>query len=166
MGNLEKASGSKRAMQAVPLPDVELANMREDVYGVCLTVLVGSPASYTEWLDDVGYKGDRLSPDVNKAIYQELRPQYMEDGVTAAEFIWLRSKELPTLAHELIHLTTHLFHEKAIPISYDNDETLCYYVEYWLNRISQAWVTTAAKSDPETKLGVQKNAKGKEQQNT
>lgn len=130
---------------------IELANLREDVYGICLTVLVGSPASYSEWLDDVGYKGDRLNPEVNKAIYQELRPNDMKDGETNAEFIWLREKDLPSLAHELIHLTTHLFHEKSIPISYDNDETLCYYVEYWLNRISQAWGSDLVAPDKDMK---------------
>lgn len=154
MGGLDELSATASVGGNQVDKPIELANLREDVYGVCLTVLVGSPTSYTEWLDDVGYKGDRLEPASRKAIYQELRPHDMADGETSAEFIWLRHKDLPSLAHELIHLTTHLFNEKAIPISYDNDETLCYYVEYWLTRISQEWVTTAASPDRKPKKGA------------
>lgn len=121
------------------MSSIELSNLREDVFGMCLTVLVGEPEEYTKWLDDVGFKGGRLAPESRKAIWQDLRPSNMEDGETDSEFIWLRSKDLGSLAHELIHLTTKMFHDKDIPIGHENDEVLCYYVEYWFNRINQAW---------------------------
>ena len=43
-----------------------------------------------------------------------------------------------TLEHEILHLALFTFEEKGIPISYENDEILCYYQEMWIKIIKKA----------------------------
>ena len=50
--------------------------------------------------------------------------------------LWYRSPEdLPTLIHELYHICTKMFEYKGVPISYENDETMAYYMSYWMSKI-------------------------------
>lgn len=49
--------------------------------------------------------------------------------------IWYRTPtDLATLVHELYHLCTRIFDYKGIPISYENDEAMAYYMGHWMNR--------------------------------
>jgi len=49
--------------------------------------------------------------------------------------VWTENKDISVLAHEIIHAMTFLLDSKGVPISYDNDEILCYYVEWMLDKV-------------------------------
>ena len=50
--------------------------------------------------------------------------------------LWYRTPEdFSTLIHELYHICTKLFDYKGIPISLENDETMAYYMGYWISKI-------------------------------
>jgi len=63
----------------------------------------------------------KVSPDANMTI------------------IWLRSRHIPTLAHELLHHLVLTFEEKGIPMNWDNTETMSYYLEYLIQEVLTLW---------------------------
>ena len=53
--------------------------------------------------------------------------------------LWYRTPEdLSALVHELYHICTKMFEYKGVPISYENDETMAYYMSYWMSKIIAA----------------------------
>lgn len=49
--------------------------------------------------------------------------------------IWYRHPDdLSTLVHELYHLCTMIFNYKGVPITVENDETMAYYMGYWIKK--------------------------------
>lgn len=50
--------------------------------------------------------------------------------------IWIKkSRDIPTIAHEITHLVFEVFKERGIPNSYQNQESFAYYHAYWMEQI-------------------------------
>lgn len=45
-------------------------------------------------------------------------------------FIFMKKYDEGILIHEILHYVTHLFDDKGIEISYSNDESMAYMIEY------------------------------------
>ena len=53
--------------------------------------------------------------------------------VDGTGFMWF--KDLPTMAHELLHFTINYFNYVGIDISVKNQETMCYFYTYYFESI-------------------------------
>jgi hypothetical protein len=50
--------------------------------------------------------------------------------------IWVRrSRDYPTIAHEVVHLVFDVFKDRGIPNSYQNQEAFAYYSAFWLENL-------------------------------
>lgn len=50
----------------------------------------------------------------------------------------LLSDDVPTLAHELLHLVRMIFDDRGVPFNSDNDEMIAYYLEFYYRYILNA----------------------------
>ena len=50
--------------------------------------------------------------------------------------IWVRrSRDIPTIAHEVVHLVYEVFKDRGIPSMYANQESFAYYTSFWMEEI-------------------------------
>lgn len=60
--------------------------------------------------------------------------------------------DVGTFAHEALHVSTWVLHSRGIPVSYENDESLAYVLQ-WV--VGQVWPLVAEWSPPSTDGDVQ-----------
>lgn len=111
----------------------------DKVYRNSLTLLLtADPLEVDKYLDDIGFAGDRLDHATKQAAYYRIRPEENHQD-NNGNLIWMRSKNIPCLVHELSHFIIQEFDDKTIPITLENDEVFCYYVEFWTNEVIESW---------------------------
>ena len=50
--------------------------------------------------------------------------------------IWSKkSRNIPTVTHEIIHLIHEVFNNRGIPTTYKNQEAMAYYMDFWIKQI-------------------------------
>lgn len=113
----------------------------DKVYRIYVINVVGSPDDFkTFLLDEIGYTDsiDDLNADDSTGYCIETNPDNNDRGNTCF-VIWLKDFTLPTLIHELTHLTMFVLDDKAVPMRRENTEALAYYLEHWFIEITRIW---------------------------
>lgn len=114
----------------------------DEVYRVGLNLVVCSDRKqWDKWLDDIKYSEDeeaRIAHNLVDGAYYRVTPDNNTAG-NNTNVIFLRTKNISVLTHELIHLIFKTFDEKGVPVRLENDEAFAYYLEMWLNKVRKAW---------------------------
>lgn len=125
---------------------VKEIHLFDKVYRNALTLfLADDPAEVDKFLDDIGFKGDRIIHKNHQAAYYRIRLDENEAG-NDGSMLWMKVKDIPCLVHELSHFIFQEFTEKAVPLTLENDEAFAYYLEFWTNEVMEAWVDWKPKS--------------------
>lgn len=104
---------------------------------------------YKRWLTLVICPADEFVDAMRKVHYDDVENLHPGGGLNmrlnyensdvAAVYIWLPRMGQATLAHELLHYVLHTFYKNGVPIHYDNEEVLAYYLEYWMREINRVY---------------------------
>lgn len=100
-------------------------NITDPIYRAHLSLFIGDKESIKKHLISVGVPGNKIG---NIATGKFL---FNEDQC----IIILPKYNLYTLVHELIHYAFAVMYGRGIPINYENDETITYYVEMTLKNV-------------------------------
>lgn len=80
----------------------------------------------------------------DKSGYEYLGGSTYKETITKGKekyveyFINVEKKNFYTLQHECVHLVKHIFVDRGIPFTAENDEVIAYYLEYWFKRLWRA----------------------------
>jgi hypothetical protein len=101
---------------------LKVKEIRIPIYNSRFKVLVGDASEATKYIK--GYKtiGD----------WSELKDRtgMFIPSPAGAGFIFMHKYNAKIFIHEILHATTYLFQDRGIEISYKNDETMAYMIEY------------------------------------
>jgi len=102
--------------------------IKNELFNTSLSLFVGDWKEYNKKMIKLGYKDEGCRVTEGNA-----GKTWTDDRVIV---IYLKSlKNIPVIAHELIHYSTFMKTIKGIPINKDNDEVLAYTVQYMLKQI-------------------------------
>ena len=91
-------------------------------------------------IEDAQKKSNRVF-NIQEELSVEKNDQAAFFKCTTKEFrevyvIWVRrSRDIPTVAHEVTHLVYEVFKSRGIPYSFQNQESFAYYVSFWMEQI-------------------------------
>lgn len=108
----------------------------EKIYRRWVVVFEGSEEELVEELKLSGYKEDMTWFKGANGACLELNSENNDNG-NDATVVWLRKFDLPTLVHEVSHLTMMLFEQVGVPISRENTEAFSFYNEFWFTEIQK-----------------------------
>jgi hypothetical protein len=88
----------------------------------------------------VGVTCEQAKAEAKKLGFEFEDSQYGGfDGNMYEGIMWAHKKpDLATIAHECSHVALHVMHHKGIPITYENDEGIAYFQEYWFKSVREA----------------------------
>jgi hypothetical protein len=110
--------------------------VKDPIYRTMLEVLIiPDDDDVDRYLNKYDYRGEKMHSDSQANTYR-LRYSNSSSNYT---LIRLRVKSIPQLVHELIHHAMITFMDKGIHISEEEDEVLCYHVEYYLQEVLKQW---------------------------
>jgi hypothetical protein len=72
---------------------------------------------------------DKISKDYEISYHPDARMQFF-GGRESHVFIYLKSFNLPTLAHEVAHAALAVFKSIGANVTSDNDENFAYYIQW------------------------------------
>ena len=117
----------------------------EPLFRTCLEIIItDEDLEVDRYLNNYGYKAERTHEDSQGNTYR-LRFSNSSSNHT---LIRLREKSMPTLVHELIHHAMITFMDKSINVNQDDDELLCYFVEYFMVKLLPWWNKEETKKSP------------------
>lgn len=97
----------------------KLYKIKDPVYRAHLSILVGDLDEIRKHLISLGFEKEHLEKiDTGKFLIHE-----------EMQVIVMPKYDIYTLIHEIIHVAFAVMYGRGIPIRYENDETITYYVE-------------------------------------
>lgn len=110
--------------------------LRDEIFNVNLMYSCGCTA--TEYLQFLNSEGIYPKENITNydGYFNEARRLLKNGSYIYDYYIWVcSSKNIVSISHELIHLTTRIMKDIGLPINYKNDEFIAYYHSYWLRKI-------------------------------
>lgn len=111
----------------------------DPVYKTSLEILVGSHDDLKWYLEFYGIENEfNIGAEDGRLIRVEVGDS-KKSPTSNMTLIWLKDRHIPTLVHELLHHLVLTFHEKYIPMNWDNTEVMSYYMEYLTEQVLDEW---------------------------
>lgn len=99
--------------------------VEDPIYNRRISFFIGDKKSFNKKLIDFGYK-DLQAKGRGKTII---------DFEKGRSIIWIESKNIPVLVHEIYHYAVMTFNRASIPLTLEADEVMAYYLEMTLRNI-------------------------------
>ena len=111
-------------------------SINDPVYKTCLRVWVCPKEDLNKFLSEWGLEDVEETQDSTAGrLIRIANGDSKTDPNANMTLIWLKKWDISTLIHELSHHVIRTFHEKDIPINWDNTEAFAYYLEYWYKAV-------------------------------
>lgn len=95
-----------------------------------------TPSEIDKWLKRNRNASSTEGYDTTAGSVSFLDEETKKGGKTREYLVIVEDKKaFYTLLHETNHLTTHILHDRMIPIQQDNDEVRAYIQEYWFRTL-------------------------------
>lgn len=104
-----------------------------EIYPVLIIVYVG-----TRRQSDAYLRTQNIDQQHDEGSGAECISGRMAPSGLIVQYIWLSSRDIGLLSHELIHAAMDVFETLGIPYSSESDEAFAYYYSYELKRIWNA----------------------------
>lgn len=122
-----------------------------DVFRRGFIMISGDKEYVHDTLDE--YEEDYGTSDIKRRIDKLMDDKWtrgfcvkLTNGESVIYVPNINMKNIPTMAHEIVHSCVNLLNEIGVDISRDNDEVLCYMVEYALDQ-GMTWIDSVDDKD-------------------
>ena len=74
-------------------------------------------------------------PCIKTEMFEEALAGFDSPELNEVLYIWGNKHHIHHIAHECVHAAAYTLHRVGVPVSFRNDETLAYYVQFLMNNI-------------------------------